>query len=360
MMRSYTFGKYCSDSRRHLPAPLQSLILAIMLALLVSCGGSSEDEASATDGQQPDATSATNQQKDQADIETGNAGEETLLQTSSAEVVPAEINVSDFVLVSSRRVTRTRMEFTVRVKISNGTSDKYEDVTASLIDVPGHIEVIDGVVNVGNVTGNSVITSIDTFTFIADLTNLTDFGEFNWNITGNATTPPPPPGPGDSPERRGIFMSIDNNVIQGDSDSSSHDGWIVLSSYSAGINRQHDSLAGTTRSRSSFELDDVVVGKLLDRSSPELRQALLQGQVFGEVQIDIIGICDENLYTKYAITLNTARLSGIEIAGTGTDLPHEEVAIDFTRITTMYTPVAGDCSLESPIMSTQDGQIIGL
>ena len=117
---------------------------------------------------------------------------------------------------------------------------------------------------------------------------------------------------------------------------------------------------GSTRRRSSFVFDGVQVMKRLDRSSPELRESLANGRIFGEVLIDVIYACGENFYTAYAITLSPAQVDALQLHGEETARPTEEVSFNYTRITTMYTPVTEDCRLLSPVFSTQDGALLSL
>jgi len=289
------------------------------------------------------------------------AGELIAAMPSAMSVILPGLVVTDYVVVSSRRTGRTRMEYVLRLKISNSGSDSYDDVMATLLFVPNHILIVDSIATIGKVPANSTILSPDSFTVDVNLAESTLFEDLVWLIEGDVSSPPPPSPPGPRPTRAGIFMSIDNNSIPGESNSDSHRDWIELTRIMEGLHRDGAaSSSGGSRLRSSFVFDGVQVMKLLDRSSPKLRQALAQGEIFGEVKIDVIKACGGNPYTAYAITLSIARIEALSLQAEDFNRPTEELAFNYTRIETMFTPVDRSCTLLPPIYSTQDGEILEL
>jgi type VI secretion system Hcp family effector len=287
------------------------------------------------------------------------AAENDTIQISAQSTMLPGLDVSDFIIVSSRRTGRTIKEYVLKLKVSNSSSVRYQDVVASLVGAPQHIAIIDGVAKVGEVPPNSTILSEDTFTIRVNLAISTSFDDFVWLFDGDIKSPPPP-SPQEGPTSAGIFMNIDDLRIPGDSASESHRNWIELTEVMDGLRREGLGAAGTSRSRSSFIFDGLQAIKDIDSSTPMLRQAIAEGIIFTEVKIDIIRSCDGNLYTALAITLSTTRIDGINLEGSGEALPVEEIAFDYTRIESMYTPVDDDCSLGSPIYSTQDGELLEL
>jgi len=273
------------------------------------------------------------------------------------EALPV-LKVTDYVVVSTRRTGRTTTEYTLKIKATNSSSKTYDNVLVTLVSAPAHITVIDGIVNFTEVPPSSTTLSPDTFIVDVDLALSTSFDDLVWNFEGDVVAPPPPPPKG-SPTQVGYFMNIDNNLIPGDSLSSSHRDWIELSAFTEGMRRDDTGTTGSTRSRTSFVFDGVTVSKLLDRSSPKLREALAQGRFFGEVKIDIIASCGGNLYTVYANTLSTAQIVVLTLTGSE-ETPTENIGLIYTRIETMYTPVADDCTLLTPVYSTQDGELLSL
>ncbi|MGB5398106.1 MAG: type VI secretion system tube protein Hcp, partial [Gammaproteobacteria bacterium] len=276
---------------------------------------------------------------------------------TNANPLPA-LSVSDYVVVSSRRTGRTRTEYTLKIKVANAGSQRYENVLATLVSAPAHITVIDGIVNLDTVPPNAVVLSPDTFIIDVNLAVSTSFEDLLWNFEGDVAQPPPPPPPSGGPSAPGIYMSIDDNAIPGESTSASHKDWIVLSAFTEGLRRDNLGTSGSTRIRSSFVFDGVTADKLLDKSSPKLREALLDGRFFGEIKIDIIASCGGGNYTVYAITLSSAQIAALSLFAAN-ETPNEAVGLIYSRIETMYTPVENDCTLLPPVYSTQDGSLLG-
>ncbi len=334
---------------------MSNLLLGlILIALLAAC--TSSDDESAQTGEVGGTEVITGEPQ-----ESSSAG--TDLPTIAAKPSPVSsmlpgMTVTDFVVVSSRRTGRTVMEYVLGLKVSS-SSTPYDGVLATLSGVPSHITVIDNSATIGKVPPNSTILSQDTFTLLVDLSISTSFDDFIWIIDGDVNTPPPPPPPGSRPDAPGIYMNIDDLRIPGEATSDSHQNWIELTSVMDGIRRE-GLAAGSSRRRSSFVFDGLEVTKLLDKSGPKLREAIAQGTIFTEVEIDIIASCGGNTYTAFAITLSIARIDGFASSAEADRVPGETVSFEYTRIETMYTPVRPDCGLEPPIYATQDGEILEL
>ena len=270
-------------------------------------------------------------------------------------VVLTQVIISDYVVVSTRRVGRTVTEYTLRAIATNNSSTRYTNVTASLISVPAHISVVDGIAVFGTVNANGNTTSADDFVIAVDLSVKSSIDELIWRVEG--TVPGSGGGGGGSaPEQTGIFMSIDGNAeIRGEATSKSHRDWIELLSFSEGSSISVGGITGGSRTTGKINLEGVTVSKLLDISSTPLRQALVEGDIFTEVKIDVIKSCGGSLFTEYAITLTVASLTSISMGGSGgDDRPPETLSFDYSRIETMYTPVGPGCRLEAPIFSFQD------
>lgn len=267
-------------------------------------------------------------------------------------VVLTQIAISDYVVVSSRRVGRTAFEYTLRAIATNSSSNKYTNVTAALMSVPENITIIDGDVAFGTVFGNSNNTSADEFTIEVDLSVNTSLIDLVWQVSG--ATSGTGGGGTTSPTDAGMFMSIDGkSEIKGDSTSESHKDWIELQSFQEGSSIVGGDTLGGGQSSGKVNLDGVTVSKLLDSSSPQLRQALVDGSIFTEVMIDIVKSCGGNVYTAYAITLTVSVMTSLNMSSGG-ERPIEKIVFDYSRIETMFTPVDGSCRLGSPVYSFQD------
>jgi len=352
-----------SNTLELLTRPLLLLSITIIVITLAGCSSDGDD----ADAKQDSITQTSEQGSADTGTETtlatntedtsSGGGVLTTTLTTNENPLPA-LSVTDYVIVSSKRTGRTRSEYTLKIKVANSGSQQYENVLATLDSAPAHIEIIDGVVNIDRVPPNSVTISPDTFVVDVDLAVGTSFDELQWSFEGDATQPPPPPPPSGGPSTAGYFMSIDNNAIPGESTSVSHEDWIELTSFTEGL-RRDSVVSGTSRRRTSFTLDGVTTSKLLDKSSPKLRQALAEGRFFGEIKIDIIAACSGNLYTAYAITLSTAKIASLSMTASN-ETPIEHVGLMYSRIETMYTPVESDCTLGSPVLTIQDGALMNL
>lgn len=270
-------------------------------------------------------------------------------------VLLTQVVINDYIVVSTRRVGRTVTEYTLRAVATNNSATRYTNVTATLLSAPPHITVVDNNVTFGTVIGNSDTTSADEFILAVDLSVKTSLKDLVWRIDGTVPSTGGSGG-GGSPEQAGIFMSIDGNAaIKGGSNSGSHRDWIELLSFSEGSSAIPGDTTGGTRPSVRVNLEDVTVSKHLDISSPKLRQALAEGDIFTEVKIDVIRTCGGSPFTEYAITLSVSSLTSLQMSGSGTNEQLEEnLSFNYSRIETMYTPVGPGCRFESPIYSFQD------
>jgi type VI secretion system secreted protein Hcp len=265
-----------------------------------------------------------------------------------AEIIDTKVVIdhSNFTLVSSRRVTRTVSEYTIRAVAKNLTAIEIKNVTAKIISTPSNITIVDGNVNFGVLAANASAASSDEFTIKIDLRQAYSLADLKWEINGE----PAPPTSG--PAAVGIFMSIDKNAIKGDVNNRSHKDWIEVLAWSEG-----SSNSGTTHQNSGgtvgkFNLGDVSVMKYLDSASLDLRMAIAAGRYIEELKIDVIKDCGGNKYTQYAITLNQVLVSSLSNgASGGQDRLVENVTFNTASIETMYTPVGKDCRFENPIYS---------
>ncbi len=272
-------------------------------------------------------------------------------QQSSTSLLGSKVVINNYVVVSSRRVGRTVSEYTLRAIATNTTSTRYTNVTATLTFAPPNMTIIDNAVAFGTVIGSSDTTSVDEFVIAVDLSVKSSLNDLVWQVNGTV----PATGGGGSPGQTGIFMSIDDNAkIMGESTSASHPGWIELLSFSEGSKAITGGTPGGSRT-TDVGFDGVTVSKYVDSSSPPLRLALADGDIFTEVKIDIIKSCNTSIYTAYAITLTVSALSELSAAAMGgSDRLTESLSLNYSRIETMYTPVGPGCRLEAPIYSFQD------
>ena len=278
------------------------------------------------------------------------------LTNQPSTVLLTQVVITDYLVVSTRRVGRTVTEYTLRAIATNTSANRYTNVTATLTSVPPHITIVDNKVTFGTVIGSSVTTSADEFIIAVDLSVKTSLADLVWRIDGTIPGTGGGGGGGGSPGQAGIFMSIDGNAnIKGESKSKSHQDWIELLSFTEGSHVEIGGATGGARPSVKVNLEAVTVSKFMDISSPKLRLALAEGDIFTEVKIDIIKSCGGSTYTEYAITLTVSSLTSLAMESSAAeDRPSESMSFNYSRIETMYTPVGPGCRFEAPIYSFQD------
>ena len=80
-----------------------------------------------------------------------------------------------------------------------------------------------------------------------------------------------------------LFIKFDG--VDGEAKDKDHKSWSDLLSMSWGVHKAGGGATGQTRRRGVATVDDVVITKELDKSSPKLAEAVLSGKVFPKVEI---------------------------------------------------------------------------
>ena len=274
--------------------------------------------------------------------------------TEQDTTVLSQVIINDYIVVSTRRVSNTITEYTLRAVATNTSSNSYTNVTASLISVPSHITIVDGVVTFSTVLGSDDTTSADEFIVQVDLSQNTSITGLEWQVKGvvSGTGGGEDSGP---PKQVGIFMNIGDGAILGESTSDSHKNWIELLSFTEGSSIDAGSTTGGGSLAGKVNLEGVTASKYIDTSSPKLRLALSEGDLYTNIKIDIVKSCGTSIYTEYAITLSVSSLTELMMtADSEAATPTENLSLNYSRIETMYTPVGPDCRLEIPVYSYQD------
>ncbi len=128
--------------------------------------------------------------------------------------------------------------------------------------------------------------------------------------------------------------------IKGESTDNEHKDWIIIESISHALGQQLTTTAAT-RGRSAAVLEDLIIIKKLDKSTPKLMELCAKGQVLPELELDIVAN-DGRVY--YKVTLNNVRISSIStssICDPDCKLI-EEVAFNYSKITWDYWDSAGN------------------
>jgi hypothetical protein len=116
-----------------------------------------------------------------------------LLTGWMARAAWADPVVTDITLVSEKRISRTVFEYTYKATITNdGTTRK--NVRATLNSVGSGTIIIDGIIDVGELAVNQIITPTDTFTIRQDRAFAFDRTALAWSFSGETEIIPDAPG----------------------------------------------------------------------------------------------------------------------------------------------------------------------
>ena len=145
------------------------------------------------------------------------------------------------------------------------------------------------------------------------------------------------------PAHAAMYLKFDG--VDGEATAAGHEGWIEILSVSESISRPDAGSTGATRRRGAAEFSDIEVSKLLDRTSPKLREALAQGKVYPKVEIHITRSCiDAAQATYFSYELTNSMLNVVSLSGTNTASPPvEELSMNFERIKWTYDDLDTNC-----------------
>lgn len=273
------------------------------------------------------------------------------------------VDNSQLVVISSRRTGRTTKQFVLKANLINYSDKTFENVTAKLVSMPVGVTINGGDTLIfGGLFGPDTYQSMNTITLDMNIRARPDLNQLNWRVEGNEKIEPPPPPPPPPPTNpmptdEGTFMNIDDGAIKGDFDGDSHKDWIELLTWQQGVSAQISDaiIDGPDRAVVAISQSDVSIAKFIDSATTQMRQALLKGTLFREIEIDVIKRCGGNFYTQHAITLvNGVFSSASDFASSGANRNVENLSINVTGIETIYVPVDNDCNLQTPIYSYED------
>ncbi len=138
--------------------------------------------------------------------------------------------------------------------------------------------------------------------------------------------------------------------VDGEATDEGHKDWIELLSFSQSIqNRGAGVGAGASRQRSAPVIEDIVVTKELDKSSPKLAEACLSGKVFPKVEIHLTKSSGEGSVTYFKYELKNVYITSYQLGGSGDDRPMEQLSLNFEEIKVNYTELDEDGQPEGDV-----------
>ena len=130
-----------------------------------------------------------------------------------------------------------------------------------------------------------------------------------------------------------IFLKLGD--IKGTSqDDKNHKEWIEVESFQYGVN---NSVNATEKAKGNpggeaCSHSDVVMTKVIDKTSPLLYAYCSSGKVFDKAVIE----CNEEEELLFKLTLTNPALSSVSIGGSSAGVPTESLALSFSKVAWQY------------------------
>jgi type VI secretion system secreted protein Hcp len=128
--------------------------------------------------------------------------------------------------------------------------------------------------------------------------------------------------------------------VDGEAQDKDHKNWSDILSFQQAIHKPGGSATGPTRRRGDVILENIVVVKEVDKSSPKLAEAVCKGKVFPKVEIHLTAsYTDAGRVTYYAYALKNVQVLTYDIGGSGQSeqVPTETLSLNFEEIKVTYT-----------------------
>jgi type VI secretion system secreted protein Hcp len=149
-----------------------------------------------------------------------------------------------------------------------------------------------------------------------------------------------------------IFLKVDG--IKGESTDVNHKDEIEVFSWSWGVTETPGSSAGGGAGAGKPDISELVVGKLVDKASPNLFRSCLLGKHIKDVELAQrrAGAGKANFLT---ITLKDAIISGVNDSSAGEAArPTESISIAFAKVTYKYIPQKPNGQPDTPVVLNWD------
>jgi type VI secretion system secreted protein Hcp len=149
-----------------------------------------------------------------------------------------------------------------------------------------------------------------------------------------------------------IFLKVDG--IKGESTDVNHKDEIEVLSWSWGVRQTLGSSAGSGASSGKPDTRELVVGKLVDKASPDLFRSCLTGKHIKDVELAQrrAGAGNTNFLT---ITLKDAIISSVDdFSGLEAARPTESILIAFAKVIYAYIPQKPNGQPDTPIVLKWD------
>lgn len=140
------------------------------------------------------------------------------------------------------------------------------------------------------------------------------------------------------------FLKIDG--VDGESTDINHRNWIDVLSFSQGASKPAVASTGLSRRSGSAILEDFVITKKLDKTSPKLADFVLRGRFIPVVTLEL---ANSGSGPYYKVVMSNVIINSFKNGGTcGNQCPvTEEISLSFERITWTYIEARGGTTSSS-------------
>lgn len=145
------------------------------------------------------------------------------------------------------------------------------------------------------------------------------------------------------------FLEIEG--VKGETTAHPHEGWIEIISYDWGVQRSEPETTGRRDRQGDVSINDFVLTKRVDTSSPYLMEAVASGTVFREATVELTRFGGDEPIAYLRYNFNNVRVTSYTINHTEEteEVPIERVALRFDEMEVTYTPLEQDGTPSNPI-----------
>ncbi|MBE7542124.1 MAG: type VI secretion system tube protein Hcp [Bryobacteraceae bacterium] len=129
--------------------------------------------------------------------------------------------------------------------------------------------------------------------------------------------------------------------IEGETLNEQHPKHIEIHNYSWSGSHTGSPESGGGLAAGKAQVDDLMVTKTMDKSSPKLKLACCTGKPVDQAYL-VVDRAGDTPTTYLKITLDKAVISSYNVNGGGGDLPMESLSLSYTKVSIDYIPVDDD------------------
>jgi type VI secretion system secreted protein Hcp len=125
--------------------------------------------------------------------------------------------------------------------------------------------------------------------------------------------------------------------IKGEATDRDHKEWIIIESFSHALHQTDGGATGATRRRASATVEDIVVSKSLDKSSPKLAETVANGKILPSAELHFVSHEGDGSSEPYLVyVLTNVLVTSYSVSGGADDRPTEQVSFNFEKIEMKY------------------------